>query len=181
MLAPKCIAASIVEVTRNVSCMEQTWFYNLPGRSLRSRLQEHSGKKSKYGDSRNSRNREDMNKITNSSKLRLTNKDHPVKVINYRSRRRWAPAGTWNTIAVVHNESAFGKNLLIDCMRCQGMHYCDISSDSIELSGLRICTDDHIDILSILLFERYCFGKQKPTLFIHEDVGLHFEGTLNQN
>lgn len=84
----------------------------------------------------------------------------------------WAPAGTWNTIAVVHNESAFGKNLLIDCggdVR-HALTAANISSDSIGAIWITHLHGDHIDGLEYFAFERYCFGKQKPTLFIHEKM-----------
>lgn len=84
----------------------------------------------------------------------------------------WAPAGTWNTLAVVHNESLYGKNLLIDCggdVR-HALSSASISSDSIGAIWITHLHGDHIDGLEYFAFERYCLGKQKPTLFIHEKM-----------
>lgn len=84
----------------------------------------------------------------------------------------WAPAGTWNTIAVVHNKSTFGKNLLIDCggdVR-HALGAASISSDSIGAIWITHLHGDHIDGLEYFAFERYCLKKPKPILFIHEKM-----------
>lgn len=78
----------------------------------------------------------------------------------------WAPAGVWNTSAVVHGVDG---NLLTDCggdIR-HALAESKVSSDSIGAIWITHLHGDHIDGLEFFAFERYCMRKPRPVLFVH--------------
>ena len=84
----------------------------------------------------------------------------------------WAPAGTWNALAVVQPDDPSDKKLLIDCggdVR-HALADSNISPDSIGAIWITHMHGDHIDGLEYFAFNRYCRKEPKPTLFIHEKM-----------
>jgi ribonuclease BN (tRNA processing enzyme) len=82
----------------------------------------------------------------------------------------WAPAGTWNTINIVHAPD--NVNLMVDCGgdARHALAGSGISTDSVGGIWISHHHGDHCDGLEYFAFERYCLKKPKPTLFIHEKM-----------